>query len=179
MISGSDSTSSAGLNQDVVGVFDGYSQVFAGARPMTAAVREEAKLMEHPVESGIVVTDHMVIQPVEIELSMTLTPETYRDTYQEIKKLFSEGKLLTVQTRTDSYENQVISALPHEETPDVYDTVLLDLKLKEVRIVSAEFTAEHRPAKPAQQSTADRGEVQPQEQERKGSWASKHLPIGK
>ncbi len=29
--------------------------------------------MEHPVESGIIITDHRIILPVEIELSLILT----------------------------------------------------------------------------------------------------------
>lgn len=179
MTGGESSNTATRSNQDVVGVFDGYDQVFSGARPMTASVKEGSKMMEHTVESGVVITDHMVIQPVEIELSMTLTPENYRDTYQEIKKLFSEGKLLTVQTKTDSYENQLINALPHDESPEIHDTVQLDLNLKEVRIVTAEFKTEHRPAKASQKNTTNRGEVQPQAEERKGSWAAKNFNIGK
>ena len=162
---------------DVVGVYDGYEQVFRDARPITASVREEAKMMEHPLESGAVVTDHMVIQPVEIELALTLTPETYRDTYTEIRDLYREGKLLTVQTRAGDYENQVIEALPHEENPDMYDTIAIGLKLKEVRIVTAQVEATYRAKSPAQSKTVDRGETQPESQ---GSYAVKNLyPIGR
>lgn len=157
-------------SQDVVGVFDGYSQVFRDARPMSADVKEGAKLMEHPLESGAMVTDHMVIQQVEIELLLTLIPATYRDTFQEIKNLFREGKLLTVQTKAEAYQNLIIESLPHEEDPEVFDAIVLPLKLKEVTIVTAEYTeAPYQPKRAEQGRTADRGEVQPQE--RKGSWA--------
>lgn len=174
---------SQGSNQfsqsmDVVGVYSGFDQVFREARPMAATVKEEAKLMEHPTERGVVITDHMVVMPVEIELVMTLTAESYRDTYQEIKNLFLAGEMLTVQTKTGTYENQIIAALPHEESPDVFDTIDLTLKLKEVKVVQAEFEeVTFSASKPSQGSTADRGEVQPQE-EPKGSWASRNLPIG-
>jgi hypothetical protein len=160
------------ISQDVVGVFDGFSQVFRDARPMSASVREEAKLMEHPLESGAVATDHMVIQPVEIELLMTLTPATYRDTFQEIKNLFREAKILTVQTKADTYQNLIIEALPHDEEPEVFDTIDLALKLKEVLVVTAEYEeAPYSPRRDNQSATQDRGEVQPQEQ--KGSWAAR------
>ena len=176
-----DSASSGGISgaypvsasSDVVGVFDGFSQVFRDARPMKASVREEAKLMEHPVEDGSTVTDHMVVEAVEIELSMTLTPATYRETFKEIKDLFKQGKILNVQTKADSYANMVIQGLPHDEAPEIFDTVALSLKLKEITVVQAEFQAVYKAKAPAQGKTDDRGEVQPQEE--KGSWASKNI----
>lgn len=160
---------SSKASQDVVGVFDGYDQVFRAARPMSASVREEAKLMEHPLESGATVTDHMVVQPIGIELSMMLEPETYRDAYKEIKTLFLAGTILKVQTKTDSYENQIIEALPHEEDPEIFDTVALTLRLREITIVTAEYQATYKAQRSGQSNTTARGEVQPVEQ-KKGSW---------
>lgn len=159
--------------QDVVGVFDGFTQVFRDARPMKVTVKEEAKLMEHPLENGAVVTDHMVIQPVEIELTMTLTPETFRETYKEIKSLYFGGTILAVQTGAETYDNQIIQALPHDEAPEVFDTITMTLKMKEITIVTAAFEAVYKAKRPAQSGTAERGEQQPQEQ--KGSWASKNI----
>lgn len=167
-------------NQDVVGVYSGFDQVFRDARPMSASVKEEAKLMEHPTERGVVITDHMVVQPVEIELVMTLTPETYRDTYKEIKSLFLAGEMLKVQTKADMYSNQLIAAMPHDEIPDVFDTFDLTLKLKEVKVIQAEFEAVFKASNPKQSPTAERGEVQPQpEEESKGSWLAQNTSLGK
>src|ERR1700709_139491 len=42
---------------DVVGVYDSsYTQVIQSARPIRASLNESAKVFEHPVESGGVVT---------------------------------------------------------------------------------------------------------------------------
>ena len=153
----------ASASQDVVAVFDGFSQVFRDARPMKASIRREARLMEHPLENGSTVTDHMVVQPVEIELSMTLTPETFRETYRTIADLFHQGKILSVHTKADSYANLLIQALPHEETPEVFNTVALTLKLKEVTLVRPEFGTGFKAKSLLQTETVDRGEVQPRE----------------
>lgn len=161
------------ITQDVVGVFDGFDQVFRDARPMRADIKEESRTMDHPVESGAMVTDHIVFQSVEIELSMTLKASTYRDTYNEIRQLFREGKILTVQTRSARYENQIITSIPHEETPDVFDTIQLAVKTKEIMMVTPEFEVEHRPLNPAQGKTEERGETQPEK--RRGSWASRNI----
>lgn len=134
-----------GLNSrsvDVVGVFDSkFNQVFPAARPIKAQVKEVAKLMEHPVESGSTITDHRVILPTEIELTLMLQGDEYRDTYGLIRGYFMKTELLTVQTNTGSYTNMVIEAMPHDETPETFDAAPMALKLKEVLLVTAQFQA--------------------------------------
>ena len=74
---------------DVVGVFDAnFNQVFRLARPVKAQIHETSKPMEHPVETGIIITDHRIILPVEIEFSLILPPGEYRPVYQQIKQFF-------------------------------------------------------------------------------------------
>lgn len=145
---------------DVVCVLNAaLEQVFADARPIKATIREESKTMEHPLETGSSVTDHRVIQPVEIELSFVLASEDYAGTYRQIRNLFARGDLLTVQTRTDSYPSMVIQAMPHEENPEAFDAVQLALTLKEVQFVEAQF-ATLKVSKPADSRTVKRGEQQ-------------------
>jgi hypothetical protein len=160
------------MTTDVVCVLDAnLAQVFERARPIKATVKEDSKAMEHPLETGAVVTDHRVILPTEIQLSLVLASEDFQGTYRQIRDLFTKGELLTVQTRTDSYPNMAITSLPHDETADTLDAVTLALALKEVKYVEAQFT-EFKVAKPKDAKTVQRGEQQPQPKaatERSGS----------
>ncbi len=160
------------MTTDVVCVLDGtLSQVFERARPIRANVMEGSKPMEHPVETGATITDHRVILPVEIELSMLLASEDYQGTFRQIRDLFHKGELLTVQTRADSYRNMVIAALPHEETSDQFDALTVGLALKEVIYVEAQFS-ELKVARMPDSKTVQRGAQQPRPMdstERKGS----------
>lgn len=125
---------------DVVAVFDqNFNQVLTLARPIKAALRETSQVMKHPVETGVVITEHMIIDPIGIELSMVLVSTDYRNTYQQIKQLFKAGALLTVQTKTDSYQNMLISKLPHDEDPEMFDVIALALSLEEAQFVEAQF----------------------------------------
>ncbi|WP_197328957.1 MULTISPECIES: phage baseplate protein [Ralstonia solanacearum species complex] len=136
MIDGFTSTAAV----DVVGVFDsGFRQCFTEARPMKASVKEPSKAMEHPVESGATITDHRIILPVEIELTMLLASSAYRDIYRQIREMFRKGDILTVQTKAGSYSNMLIAEMPHDENPDAFGTLMLTLKLKEVLIVTARY----------------------------------------
>lgn len=123
---------------DYVGVFtQGYVQIFREARAIKATIKEQSKIMEHPVETGIVITDHRIVLPVEIELSLILTAETYQDVYKAIRQYYLNGTLIVVQTRSDIYDNQIIASMPHEEDPTQYDILTVALSLKQVQFVEA------------------------------------------
>ena len=125
---------------DSVAIFtQDFTQLFKSARAMKAVVKEEAKLMEHPVESGIIITDHRIVLPVEIELTLWLASADYQNVYKNIRQNYFNGTLLIVQTRSDIYENQLIASMPHEEDPTQYDIITLVLHLKQVQFVTAQY----------------------------------------
>lgn len=158
------STNLPSASTDLVGVFDAnFNQVFRQARPIRARVREISRPMEHPVETGVIITDHRIILPVEIEIIFILPAGEYRPIYQQIKQLFISAPLLSVQTRATTYKNMIIADLPHEEDPDLFDTISIALRLKEVQI-AAPF-AQALPASSVsditKQSTVQLGSQQP------------------
>lgn len=147
--------------QDVIAVLDGnLRQVFAAARPIKASIGRGSKVMEHPLETGALTTDHRVLLPITIELSMLLTSAEYRAVYQQIRDIFIRGDLLTVQTRADSFTSMMIEKIPHEETAEIFDGVALALSLKEAHFVTAKFTT-LKVARPKDSTTKDRGQQQP------------------
>lgn len=144
---------------DIVAVFtQDYTQVFRDARAIKAVIKETSKVMEHPIETGAIVTDHRIVWPVEIDLNLILLPETYRDIYYEIRDLYLQGTLLIVQTRSGLYENQLINSMPHEESPTIYNTITITLSLKQVQMVTAQYTTVPRNQKNT--STVKRGTQQ-------------------
>ncbi len=125
---------------DVVGLFDdSFAQCFVDARPIKATVKESSKMMEHPIESGATITDHRIILPVEIELSMMLPSTAYRNTYPQIREAYLNGQAFSVQTKAGRYSNMFITDMPHEEDPDIFDSIMLSLRLKEVSVVKAQY----------------------------------------
>lgn len=148
---------------DVVAVTaGGFSPVFSAARPMTASVYETAELMEHPLETGAVIADHIVHKPIEIELPLICVGDVaYRATYATIKTAFLAGLLLTVTTRAGSYSNMVVADMPHDETAAQFDAIAIRLRLREAKFVTPK--SELAPAQvksPQQASTVKRGSQQ-------------------
>lgn len=154
--------------QDVVGVFkqEGFTQVFDKARPIKAKITETSSVMSHPVEDGSTITDFKVINPIEIELSMILGTEDYKSVYQSIKDIFIKSTILTVQTRSGTYRDMIVSAMPHDEDADVFDAITLAIKLVEVKF--ATFTTGKVPVVSSPRNkndskTSDGGKQQPKE----------------
>lgn len=146
---------------DVVGVYDqNYQQVFKKARPMKVNVAPNDKLMDQPLETGATVTDHRILLPVELELALSLQIINQTDVYQEIKDLYTNGTLLIVQTDASVYNNQVISAMPHEESPDSFDTIKLILKMREVQFAKTQVS--FAPRDSTDRTTVNKGQQQPQ-----------------
>lgn len=149
--------------QDVVAVLDSkFQQVFAKARAIKATIMRASKAMEHPLETGATITDHRIVLPVNIELSMILASDDYRAVYQQVRDLFKRGELLTVQTRVDSFPSMLIEKMPHDETPEMFDGVALALSLKEAQFVQPQYSTV-KVAKPKNSATVKQGQKQPTE----------------
>lgn len=153
--------------RDVVGIWGSdYGQVFQKSRPVRCSVTESSKNMEHPLETGAVITDHRIILPVEIALDLVMEGAAYYDQYTKIKQAFVKGDLFSIHTKTGIYKNMMIVQIPHQESPDQYDTITMSLTLKEVIFVTAQF--QPLPASKVKtstnQSTKDKGQVQTKDQ---------------
>jgi hypothetical protein len=151
---------------DVVGIYDGssFQQLFADARPLKATVRETSKIMEHPAETGVIVADHHIINPVEIDIPLMIQAQYYASTHQQIKATYLNATSLSVQTRTDVYSNMVIADMPHDESPEFYDAITLAVHLKQVLYVSSvggvsspNSPTAYAPADPTNSNTAQNG----------------------
>src|ERR1700728_97742 len=106
------------------------TEVFARAKSIKVEVNPNSRPMEHPLESGAIITDHRILMPVEIEMTMVLSSADYKDVYKEIAGYYTQGTLLIVQCRAGTFTNQLIQSIPHQEDAEQFDAISLSLKLK-------------------------------------------------
>lgn len=144
---------------DVVAVFDvDFNQVFPDSQPIKASIKENSTFFKHPLETSVVRTDHIIFNPIELSLSVILSGNEYRDTYQQIKQIYQSQTELIVQTKTTTYEKMFIQSIPHEETPDSFDAVVMNIQLIETLI--AETLVTFQPARDIDSNTRNRGQQQ-------------------
>jgi len=125
---------------DVVAILDSSNNpVMVGAQFMRATVSDISRLMEHPIETGSVIADHIVFEPIEIDLPVMLTGPNTKALYYELHALYLAGAKLIVQSRVDQYGFMVLTEMPHEESPDVADGIVVQVRLREAVFVTATY----------------------------------------
>lgn len=150
---------------DVVAVFDQMTgtQIFPDARPIKDNVRETSRVMDYPVETGVTLSDHHIINPVEIEILFIIPSNAYASAYQQMRTAWVNATKLAVQTRTGVYQNMIIADMAREEDPDMFDAFAISVRLREVifvvpnSIAAQSQPANYVPANPANQNTVARG----------------------
>lgn len=135
-----------------------FNVLFDGSSPLRMTVRETSKITSWPVEDGTQRSDHRVLDPVEIDLSMLIT-DSNRNLFERLRQTFLEGRELIVQTQVRSYGSMMIMDMPHDELVEQGDSVPVALKLKEVKVIKPEFGTlpPSQVANPRQSSTVQRG----------------------
>lgn len=134
------------------------TQLFAAARPIKVEVRETARVMDYPVETGVMLSDHRISNPTEIVYTCILPQAAYASTYPAIRDAWTNATLLSVQTRTGVYANMIISDLPHEEDTDLFNAVTITIKLRQVIMIGANSVPSYfAPKNPTMQATISSG----------------------
>lgn len=165
---------------DVVAVLktsDG-TQAFPKARPMTVSVNEGGELMQHPLETGAQIVDHLVKRLNEITYPVIIKAP-YKPVLDEIRQLYEAGTKFIVQTKTGNYSDMVLFDLPHDETPDGYDMITVTLKFREAKFIKPTLGGPV-PRRKKHANTTKRGQVQaaaPAPAPR-GSFLFRHIPVG-
>lgn len=156
----------ASYEQDVVGIFDPESgtQLFLQAYAMKGNVVRDSKIMDHPLENGQPVSDYKIILPVAIDIGILIDSTDQDGTYASISAAFLSSQFLTVQMNADTYENMVVSGMPHDESPDMWGMLVVSLRLREAQLVTVQFQSltANDVANPTDQSTVNTGEQTPQ-----------------
>lgn len=152
--------------EDIVGIFDNttFVKVFSNSQPMRGDIIETSKVMQHPVETGVTISDHHIINPIRINIQMMVSSAFYAQDYQQMRTAFINATNLTVQTKTGVYGNMIIAEMPHQENPDIFDSIVISLNFQEVLFVApvtvspAPAPANYAPADPVNSNTVQTGQ---------------------
>jgi hypothetical protein len=149
-------------NADTVAIFnENLEQIFVDARPVKADVRETSTVMTHPIETGVIIADNKIINPIEINMLMFISQSNYNSMYTQIKQSFIAGDLFSVQTRTGVYRDMIIADMPHTEDTEVYNGVLVVIHFKQVLfVVPASVSEQSQPANFSPKDPANTNTVQ-------------------
>lgn len=136
------------------------NELFSNIKYLTLAVKQDSKLMEHPVETGAVISDHKVIYPLELEIQALVNPNDLQDIYFNLELSYKDSAFFTIQTKADIYENLVLVSLPHSENSKYANFLLVGARFKQV--ILAKTQTEFSSSNAADSSTTNRGTQLPE-----------------
>lgn len=158
----------AGLIQNgkSVALFENNSEILTDCILMEVDATDDAKTMDHPIEDGAVVTDHIVFNPKQVTLRCVL-PETsigYERALREIKILYEQSREVTVKIRSDVYSSLIMTGKPVRVAAETLDRITYELSFKQIITAVSQYVpmpvsiVKHK----QDASTISSGEKQPQ-----------------
>ena len=155
--------------QDVVGIFDAetFEQLFPFAASMRLQLNPSSKVPQHPLETGESRIDTRISLPIDGQLLLIpdLDRATPGDVYGQIRAAYNASQLMTLVCKAGTFENMFISAMPHDESPDMADNIQIILRLSEAQFFETQATAAaaRKPRATKNSNTAKRGEQAPRQ----------------
>lgn len=123
---------------DDLGVVSSIANV-TGANPygityIDAKVSIESDLCDHPVETGIVVTDASILLPISAEVTVAMPTYFAERIYEQMKDMYRLKKdKIILQTKYGLYRNLVLQNIEYELEHDTVDRTKFVLTLREIQ----------------------------------------------
>lgn len=111
-----------------------------GISYMSADVNISSDLCKHPIETGEVVTDNAIINPIKATVRINMPTALYSRIYADIEKYYINKDYIILQTKFAMYRNMVITGLPHKLENSSIDRPQIDLQLEQVLEVLPQYT---------------------------------------
>lgn len=145
-------------------VYRNDSEVLAGMSILNYSVRDDSQFVEHPIESGAVIADHHIFNPIEITCNAAFPPksdkwlgdlgkwtqvslvdvlygraQTFEETYEELATLYRTSATLSIKTDSGVYTNMYITSIPTDVSPENADRQIFSISFKEAITVTPQY----------------------------------------
>lgn len=136
------SNSDADVRKFIVWQDDGedLKEVLSGLKIVRIALEDNAKIFEHPLETGAVITDHIIYNPKNVAIQAYISNDD-EETLLELDTLYLSGASLKIQAGNKIIDKVVIAGNPNEITGTVFDKTLYSINFKETQEVTPAYTA--------------------------------------
>jgi hypothetical protein len=110
--------------------------IWQNAIIMGVSAKPDAQIMQHPLETGAFITDHVVFNLPRVTVRMMLQKSDYADLIPQINSYFSNAQLVDIHGRGKLWQNMAMEAYPFEEDPSYYDAIPLELNFVQAQFVA-------------------------------------------
>ena len=92
---------------------------------------DQIKIFEHPLETGTVIVDHMILEPKQANIQAYISLDDDK-TLRQLEQLYLTGEKMTLRSENNVIENAIIKSKPREVVSGVLDKTLYSIVFREV-----------------------------------------------
>ena len=133
---------------------DKTTEVLTNLEIVRCAVEDQAKIFEHPLETGTTIVDHMILEPQQATIQAYI-PVDDEETLRELEQLYLAGTKMTMRAENKVIENVIIKSKPREITNTVLDKTLYSITFRQAEEVEPMYVA-MPPRKVANKATSSK-----------------------
>lgn len=131
-----------------------FTEVLQGMQISRIAIEDQAKLFEHPLETGAVIVDHEIFEPKRAVIQAYISNDDVT-TLNELESLYLSGATLRIRAQNNVIDNIVLASKPYEINGAMFDKTLYSIAFKEAQEVSPAYV-KFPPQKVVKKSNASR-----------------------
>lgn len=155
------------ISDKAVSIYENNKEILKDTTLIDADAQDDARTMDHPIENGAVVTDHIVFNPNQITLRcwMPNLPFLYNRALNEIQNFYKQSREVKIKIRSEVFEPMILVAKPIRVSADTLDHIVYELSFKQILVAVSQYVplpvSKVRHKQDA--STVSSGEKQPQQ----------------
>ena len=110
-----------------------------GISYMDANVDITSDLCDHPVETGQVITDASVQNPITATVNIVMPTAFYTKIYEQVLDYYNNKKKIILLTKFGMYQNMVIKSMPYKLQHGDVDRPIISLTLRQIMEVEPTY----------------------------------------
>lgn len=168
--------SSMGTGLKKFAAYDGTTEVLTGLEVVKCNADISAKLFEHPLENGAVISDHRILNPKRASIQAYIAIDD-AETLKELSYYYTSSTPLKIRVENTVIDNTYIENQPFEVSPGCLDKTLYSITFKEAEEITPVYVELSNASNPANTSIVNSGQKQGTSVNR--SWAFSLLNGGR
>lgn len=141
-------------------VYKDNDEVLKGVQFLDGSVDDDAKLMDHPLENGAVITDHVVFNPNKASFSI-IVDDDEQGALSEINEYYRNATPLTIKAKGELFPNMVICAKPFKMSSNYFNKTAYSLSMRAIQVAETQYVkmTTEQVKNPKDSSTVKSGQV--------------------
>lgn len=143
-------------------VYKDNKEVLEKVQFVDGKVEDDAKLMDHPLENGAIITDHLVFNPNKANFSVVIDDDD-TTSLAEINEYYKNAVPLTLKAKGEMYPNMVIYSKPFNLSANYFNKTAYSLAFRTVQTADTQYVkmTQEQVKNPKNSSTSHSGQIKP------------------